>query len=74
MTPATRILRKRVQDIRDADSGQLALLYLEAIGRYSPEDIDVDEELREFLLDLVKDDCHALDVHCADVGLTQETL
>lgn len=73
-TPATRLLRRRVQDIREADTGQLALMYLEAIGRYSPEDEPIDDELREFLLDLVKEDCHCLGVHCADVGLTLEAL
>lgn len=66
------ILRQRVQQIREADRGALALLYLEAIGRYSPNDDEFDDDAREFLLDLVREDCHCFGVHCGDVGLLEE--
>jgi len=65
-------LRQRVQQIQQADSGTLALLYLEAIGRYSPTDGQFDDDAREFLLDLVREDCHCFGVHCGDVGLLEE--
>lgn len=62
-------LRQRVKQIREADRGALALLYLEAIGRYSPADDEFDDDAREFLLDLVREDCYVQGVHCGDVGL-----
>lgn len=70
MSAAT--LRQRVKQIREADRGALALLYLEAIGRYSPNDDEFDDDAREFLLDLVREDCHCFGVHCGDVGLLDE--
>jgi len=65
-------LRQRVQQIKQADSGTLALLYLEAIGRYSPTDDGFNDDAREFLLDLVREDCYVQGVHCGDVGLLEE--
>ncbi len=65
-------LRQRVQQIKQADSGTLALLYLEAIGRYSPTDDEFDDDAREFLLDLVREDCYCFDVQPWHVGLLDE--
>lgn len=69
---AVTTLRQRVQQIQQADRGQLALLYLEAIGRYSPTDDEFNDDAREFLLDLVREDCYVQGVHCGDVGLLDE--
>ncbi len=72
MSVTATTLRQRVQAIREADSGQLALMYLAAMGRYSPGEDAFDDDAREFLLDLVREDCHCFGVHCGDVGLLEE--
>lgn len=63
------ILRARVQSIINADDAELASLYVDMIG-YDPflEGVPSDE-VRETLIDYVKEECYLAAIHVNEVGL-----
>lgn len=63
------ILCSRVQSIINADDAELAALYVDMIG-YNPflEGVPSDE-VRETLIDYVKEECYLAGIHVNEVGL-----
>lgn len=74
-TTRTAELSALVDSIRAASEPRLGELYAELIG-YNPFTDDpsiTTEDVRSTLLDYVRELCAAEGIHCADVGLNQDT-
>lgn len=71
----TATLAALVDQIRAADEPALGQLHAELLG-YNPFEDDLSittEDVRGTLLDFVRELCAAEGIHCADVGLGQDT-
>lgn len=75
MTTRTAQLSALVDEIRAADTPALGKLYADLIG-YNPFEDDTaitTEDVSSTLLDYVREVCCAEGIHCADVGLNQDS-